>query len=70
MIGHKLKAARESKRYSQEYVAVQCGIEQSSYSRIESGNIKPKITHLRTIAKILNLNFHELIDGLSDGRGC
>ncbi|PBQ30664.1 transcriptional regulator [Sphingobacteriaceae bacterium] len=65
MIGYKLKSLRESKGHSQEYMAIHCNIEQSSYSRLESGIIKPDFIKLRVIAKILDLDFHALIDEMA-----
>ncbi|MBS4066198.1 MAG: helix-turn-helix transcriptional regulator [Chitinophagaceae bacterium] len=58
----KLKKLRESKNYSQEYMAFQLKIEQSSYSRIEAGTIKLDLNRLKAIARILDLEFHTLID--------
>ena len=61
MIGYKMKALREQKGYSQEYMAIQCSIEQCSYSRIESGIIKPDIYKLKIIANVLGIGLTELL---------
>jgi transcriptional regulator with XRE-family HTH domain len=65
MVGHKLKSLRESKGYSQEYLAAQCNIDQCSYSRIESGKIKPDISKLKIFASILQVDFYELVELLA-----
>ena len=61
-IGYKLKNMRESKGYSQEFMAVQCKIEQCTYSRIESGLIKPDINKLKVFAKVLAVELVQLLD--------
>lgn len=61
MIGYKLKALREAKGYSQEYLAYHCKIEQSTYSRIESGIIRPDLSKLRKLAVVLEIEFSSLI---------
>lgn len=66
MIGYKLKSLRESKGYSQEFMAEECHIDQSSYSRIESGFMKPDFIKLKIIARILGVDFHTLVDEMSE----
>jgi transcriptional regulator with XRE-family HTH domain len=40
-------------------MAAQCNIDQSSYSRMKSGKIKPDLNKIRTIAQVLELDFEE-----------
>jgi transcriptional regulator with XRE-family HTH domain len=58
---HKLKSLREAKGYSQEYMASQCKIDQSSYSRMESGKIKPDLDKIKIIAQVLELDLSTLL---------
>jgi transcriptional regulator with XRE-family HTH domain len=67
MIGDKIRKAREEKRYSQDYLAAQLGLNQSTYCRIETGKIIPSIKQLHQIASILGTDFMNLTDG-QDGK--
>jgi len=60
-IGDNIKKIRELKNYSQEYVAQELGISQSTYARIESGTIVPKIDRLQRIAEILEIDVSFLL---------
>jgi len=60
-IGDNIKKIRELKNYSQEYVAQELGISQSTYARIESGTIVPKIDRLQRIAEILDIDVSFLL---------
>jgi len=60
-IGNNIKQIRELRNYSQEYVAQELGISQSSYARIESGTIVPKIDRLQRIAEILDIDVSFLL---------
>jgi transcriptional regulator with XRE-family HTH domain len=62
MIGDKIRKAREEKRYSQDYLAAQLGLNQSTYCRIETGKIIPSIKQLHQIAVILGTDFMNLTD--------
>jgi transcriptional regulator with XRE-family HTH domain len=57
----KLKSLREERRYSQEYMALQLGISQNAYSRIELGITKISIERLKSLSKILGISIHQLI---------
>lgn len=57
----KVKFFREKQGYSQEKLAYQLGIEQSQYSRRESGQVKFSIDEVVAISKILNLDISELV---------
>lgn len=58
---HKLKKIREARGYSQEYIASLCSINQSSYSRLESGKIKLDLAKIKTLALALEFDFNELL---------
>ncbi|MDR0364522.1 MAG: helix-turn-helix domain-containing protein [Bacteroidales bacterium] len=61
-IGSNIKQIRELRNYSQEYVAQELGISQSTYARIESGTIIPKIDRLQRIAEILEIDISFLLN--------
>jgi transcriptional regulator with XRE-family HTH domain len=50
---HKIRKLRESKDFSQEYMADQLGMSQGNYAKIESGKIKLGTVRLKKIAAIL-----------------
>lgn len=55
-LASKIKLQRETKRYSQEFMAARLNITQASYSRLESGHTKPNVERLLTISEILGVN--------------
>lgn len=59
-IGSNIKSARESKGFTQEYMAAELKLNQSTYCRIESGIIQPSIGQAQQIAFILNVSFGKL----------
>lgn len=59
---HKIKNLRNERKISQEEIAEKLGIEQNTYSRIESGKAKLKHEHAILIANILNVPITELVD--------
>ena len=61
-IGDNIRKIRELKGYSQEYMAMELGISQPSYARIENGMTVPKIDRLQRIANILNVELSVLFD--------
>jgi transcriptional regulator with XRE-family HTH domain len=61
MINYKIKAAREAKRYSQEYLAAVLGITQATYSRIETGTIKLDLQKLTKLCDLFELKLEDLI---------
>ncbi len=56
-----IKKIRESKGYSQEYVASKINIKQGSYNLIENGNRKLTIDKLLQIAICLDISPEEII---------
>jgi transcriptional regulator with XRE-family HTH domain len=67
--GRYLRAVRESKGYSQEYMADRLGIGQSSYACLESGRTALTVERLVSIADILDLDLHQTIDDVLDPAG-
>jgi len=61
-ISDNIKKVRELRNFSQEYVAQELGISQSSYARIESGEVIPKIDRLQRIAEILEVDMSMLLN--------
>jgi len=61
-IGNNIKNIRELKNFSQEYVAQEIGLSQSSYARIESGATIPKIDRLQRIAEVLDVDLSTLLN--------
>ncbi len=60
-IGNNIKQFREIKNLSQDYLANELNISQSSYAKIESGAVIPKIDRLQEIAKILEVEVSALL---------
>ncbi|SMO62307.1 helix-turn-helix domain-containing protein [Solitalea koreensis] len=57
----KIRQIRESKNYSQEYMALKLGISQNAYSKTELGHTTITLERLYEIAKILELNILDII---------
>jgi transcriptional regulator with XRE-family HTH domain len=55
MLGQKIKRCRELKNYTQEFLAAELKISQSTYSRIEANQTDITIGRLTQIAKIFGL---------------
>ena len=65
-----LRSCRESKGYSQEYMAEMLDIGQSAYANLESGKTTLSLERLLKITEILELDIHEVLDSLhSEGMG-
>lgn len=61
MSGTKIRMVRESRGYSQEYVAGKLNLDQSSYSRLESNQTKLDVDTLTKLADILGVPTSELL---------
>lgn len=59
--GLKIRKLRELRNYTQEYMAERLKIGQNTYSRYERGEIEPKVSHLRTIAEVLDVPIEEIL---------
>jgi transcriptional regulator with XRE-family HTH domain len=60
-IGEKIKKIRELKNYTQEHIAVQIGITQAGYSKIERGESDIPISKLYEIAKVLDVKMEDIL---------
>ncbi len=59
-IGLRIRSVRESKGYSQEYMAEMLDISQSCYANLESGKSGLSVERLLAITEILELNVVQL----------
>lgn len=62
-LAHNIKEIRKQKAISQKQIAIEVGIDQAQYSRVESGKVEPTITSLTKIAKALGV---KIVDFFSD----
>jgi transcriptional regulator with XRE-family HTH domain len=60
IINRKLKNARLTKGFTQDYMGEVIGVTQKQYSRIENGDSPLTITYLEKICKELDLSLQEL----------
>ena len=60
-IALQIRHIRESKSYSQEYMAAKMGLSQNAYSKIELSRNKLTVARLLDIASLLQVNVSELI---------
>jgi transcriptional regulator with XRE-family HTH domain len=65
-IGKNIKQIREFKNISQDFVAHELEISQSTYAKIENGQLIPKIDRLQNIAKILEVDLSALINSTNN----
>ena len=61
--GTKIRKQRQTKGYSQDYMASQLGISQNAYSKIESDQTNVKANTLERIAEILEVDKMKLMAG-------
>ena len=60
-IPHKIRATREQLNYSQDFVALELGISQRAYSKIETGETRLRADHLIKLSEVLQLNLADLL---------
>lgn len=60
-IAAKIRKIRESKSYSQDYLAAKLGISQNAYSKIELGYSNITLSRLINISEILETDLTEII---------
>lgn len=63
-----IRQLRESKHYSQDYLAYRLDIGQNAYSKLELGYSKLSVQRLIDIAAVLEVDVIELIKHRSDSR--
>lgn len=61
-IGFNIRKKRESKGFSQEYMANVLEISQASYARLENEDTKVTVERLSKIAEILDINIIDFFD--------
>jgi len=62
-LGEKLKRARITKNFTQEYMADSLNIAQKTYSNFENDKSKPDFYQVEEISKILDMNILEFLSG-------
>lgn len=60
-LGLRIKQLRVLRKLSQKEIALDIGINQGQYSRIESGKVEPTLASLRKIAEALEVSISELL---------
>jgi len=60
--GANLKTLREKRNLTLSYANYKGGLNPSTISRIEKGEVEPKLTTLLKIAKSLNVDIKDLFD--------
>lgn len=58
----KIKRMRESKGYSQEYMAFKLQIQQSTYHKLESGKTRLKLVHFLKILETLEIDIQKVME--------
>ncbi len=61
-IGRQLRSSRETRGYSQEYMAEMLDISQSAYANMELAKSNMSVDRLIRICSILDLDLHQLLD--------
>lgn len=63
-----LYSLRMQAQYSQEYVSQVLQIDQSEYSRMESGKREPKANELNALAKLYSTDTEHILNGVTEQR--
>lgn len=66
MISYWLKYYRHEAGYTQQQIANQLKIERSTYTYYETGKTKPDINTLIKLAKIYDIKYTQLLEGVED----
>lgn len=61
-IGNNIRKLREKRNYSQEYVAHMLQVSQSTFSKIEKGQVRIDIHRLIKLANVLDVSPESLLD--------
>jgi transcriptional regulator with XRE-family HTH domain len=61
-LGTKIKKIRELKDYTQEYMASSLGITITGYGKIERNESEITVSKLQKIAKILDVDYRQILD--------
>jgi transcriptional regulator with XRE-family HTH domain len=60
VIGHKIKKLRELKNLTQEFMANELGLNQSAYSKLESGSTEISYSKLEKVASVLGISIEDI----------
>ncbi len=60
-VGANIKALRELKNLTQDYIASQLNMSITNYSNIENGKTDIKLTRLQQISKVLGIDCHQIL---------
>ena len=66
LIGHKIRLKRADKGYNQDVMALELGISQKAYSKIESGETNLSVERVLQIVKVLEINITDLLCSSDD----
>ena len=61
-LGKKIKSFRELRNFTQEYMAFNLGISQTSYGNIERNEVEITVKRLYEICKLLDVNIGSLLN--------
>ena len=61
MPGNIIKKKRESRNFTQDYVAGKMNMSQNAYSKIESGNTQLTVHHLKELSRVLEVSIVDLL---------
>lgn len=62
-LGEKLKKARISKNFTQEYLAEMLNVSQKTYSNFENDKSKPGFSQVEEMAKVLDVSVLDFLSG-------
>ncbi|MGE5341437.1 MAG: helix-turn-helix domain-containing protein [Candidatus Omnitrophota bacterium] len=62
-IGKRMRALRKSRRYTQDFLCERLSVKRAAYSRVETGDIYPRIAHLIKLSDIYNVSIDYLVKG-------
>lgn len=61
-VASRIRRLRETKGYSQEYIAAKLNIPQNTYSRLENGDTKISLDRLFSLSDILEETIYNILD--------
>jgi transcriptional regulator with XRE-family HTH domain len=60
--GKHLASIREKKGISQEALALECGVAQSTIARTENGKLNPSLNNIYIFSKVLDTDLREMMN--------
>jgi ribosome-binding protein aMBF1 (putative translation factor) len=67
VLAHNVKRARLAAGLTQEDLAHRAGMQTAVYSRIERGDVDPRLSSVSTIAQALGIRIDDLVHGVDQG---